>query len=793
MNARRVEPAGKMGNGWVTGDWRIRAMGGLMLRKLGFVGLGLVAGLLPGMAAMAAEGDEAGSLAEIVVTAQKRTESVQDVPVSITVVSAEQLERQGVTNIADLSRSSASLEFGAPGTSSPGGGGFVRGIGTNSFGYSAQASVGIVLDGVVMGNANLLSLFDLQRVEILKGPQGTLFGNSVSAGVINITTKAPDPSKRSFQVSGEFADDGLGSDYSRYVVRAVANLPITDTSALRISAHSEQNRGVGRNIWLGKDGQAPDDGVRIRYMAQPTDALTINVIGDWNKASTHYLPTLTYRSVPTNPPFNNLALALSDCGITAGEDNFDYCSEHDDRSSDLVRGLSGQIDYKLNDDITLTSITAWRGRKSSSRTDIQSIPLAITQNRLGQFTNCFFFNCLGIYAILPGYSSAGPQVRDAKQISEELRLASSHPGKIDWVAGVFYQDYKNDVDEGGLINGFFTGGFFGDTGHFAKIKTTDYAAFGTLTYHFTDTFRGILGARYTHSKVSEVGNDISVAPPNNTMDLSVSASKFNYRAGVQMDFTPHFMGYVTLSTGYKGPQIANDISGEAADPGGGHVAGVRPEIPTSAEIGVKYSAFDNRLAIDADVFYTRVKDYQGQLCQPNNQGTITCVPGNVDKVITKGVELDIFGRPFAGLTLNLSGIYNPAKYPGGYLASDSTDLGGTQLTRSSKSKVTFSGEYSHALTGNTDWVIGADATHRSKQSIYPSADQMFVVKGGTIYNARIGLRSGENWGVYLFGRNLGNKHFPRDLFPTPFQPGGLWQVYDASGRKIIGLQFDATF
>ena len=145
--------------------------------------------------AFAAE-DTSGTLEEVVVTAQKRVESVQTVPVSITVISNEQLLREGIASVADLQRTSASIEFGAPGTSSPGGGGFVRGIGTNSFGYSAQASVGIVLDGVVMGNANILSLFDLNRVEVLKGPQGTMFGNSVSAGVINITTKAPDPSKK---------------------------------------------------------------------------------------------------------------------------------------------------------------------------------------------------------------------------------------------------------------------------------------------------------------------------------------------------------------------------------------------------------------------------------------------------------------------------------------------------------------------------------------------------------------------------------------------------------------------
>jgi len=754
-----------------------------MSRKVGFVGFGLVVGFMLGTAAHAADASSENTLEEVVVTAQKRVENVQEVPVSLTVISSEQLQRQGVANIADLSRSSASLEFGAPGTSSPGGGGYVRGIGTNSFGYSAQASVGIVLDGVVMGNANLLSLFDLERVEVLKGPQGTLFGNSVSAGVINITTHAPDPSKRSMELSGEYGADALGSDYSRYVLRATVNLPITDTSALRVSAHSEQNDGVFHDVWLGTDSVEPDNGVRARYLAKPTEALTINLIGDYDKATSSSHPILTYRIAPAG---SALALALSDCGVSASTSNFNYCSERSDRTSDVVSGVSGQIDYKVNDDIVLTSISAYRSKYSSTKQDIQTIPLSISSNRFQQFVNCHFFDCVGIYAIQPGYGPTGPQTRDAKQFSEELRLASANPGKIDWVAGLYYQDFKNDISEGGLINGFFTGGNYAPTGHFAKVKTTDYAAFGTMTLHFSDVFRGIAGLRYTHSKVSETGNDITVPPPNDTMDLSVDASKVNFRAGLQYDFAPHAMGYLTVASGYKGPQIADDISG-------GHVYGVAPEIPTNTELGVKYSAFDNRLAIDADVFYTSVANYQGQQCEPNNQGTITCVPANVPRVITKGVELEIFGTPMTGLNLNLSGIYNPAEYPAGYLASDGSDLGGTQLTRSSKVKFTFSGEYSHPVVGNVDLVVGADAAYRSEQSIYPSTAPQFIVDAGTIVNARIGVRSSNEWGLYFFGRNIGNNHFPRDLFPTPFQAGGLWQAFDASDRKLVGLQFDVKF
>jgi iron complex outermembrane receptor protein len=475
---------------------------------------------------------------------------------------------------------------------------------------------------------------------------------------------------------------------------------------------------------------------------------------------------------------------LSDCGIKAGESNFDYCSEHEDFGEERTRGVSAQIDYDFGS-TTLTSISSYRGRKTSTRGDIQSIPLAISSDRFEQFVNCFFVNCVGIYAILPGYGPTGPQTHDKTQFSQELRLASNPGGTFEWVVGAFYLDYEDEIDEGGLINGFFTGGNFAPTGQIADVNSTDYAAFGNLNWHITDELTGILGARYTHSKVDEKKTDIANPPPDRF--LEVTASKPSYRVGLQYQINPTIMTYGTIATGYKGPQISDALDN------GGELFGVDPEIPTNYEIGIKTSLLDNRLAVNADLFYTDVQDYQGQSCSPNNQGTITCVPTNVDGVKTKGVEVDIFGQPVDGLSLNLNAIYNPAEYPDGYLSADGSDLGGTQLTRSSKTKVSLSAEYVGNITDTMQYVIGADTVFRSEQSIYPSAEERFIVGDTWLTNARVGLRFGEDWSVYLFGRNIGDEQFPRDLFPTPFQPGGLWQVYDTSSRKLIGLQVNANF
>ncbi len=747
------------------------------------IGVLLLAFEVPSRAADSADAQSTPNLEEIVVTAQKRSESVQNVPVSITVLSNAELDRVGVQTINDLSKLSASLEFTAP-SAAPGGGAFIRGIGTESVGGdSATPSVSIVLDGVVLGNTNVSDLFDVNRVEILKGPQGTLFGSSVSAGVVSITTNAPDPSAMSSSMSAEFGSGNLGSQYSREVVRGVVNLPLADNSAIRFSAHADNNSGVFTNPYQGTSSDAIDAGARVRYLLNVSDDFHVNLIADYNNTTTNNQEELTYRYAP---PGSALAISLAECGVTPSTENYQFCSDNTNRGLQLDRGVSAQFDWGLGGN-TLTSITSYRLGTTESRNDIEQLPLPISEVNFALGTKCQFFNCVPIFQIQPG----GPndlQTQDRQLISQELRLASPQNHQFEWLAGVYYQHYKLDDNEPGILTANFGGGTFTENTFFdANVTTEDYAAFGNMTYYLGDHTRLIAGARFTHSEVSENKYD----PPNtgnqNIYSLSTSASKPTFRLGVQQDFAPQTMAYATLATGYKAPEISDALTN------GAPMFAVNPELPQAAEIGVKTSVFDNRLAIDADVFYEKVKDYQGQACAPNAQGTITCTPVNVSHVNTKGIELDIFGRPLPGMTLDLTGILNPATYPAGYLGSDGSNLGGQQLNYASKTKVTFSGEQVFPLTSVYSAVIGADVVYRSAQSQYTSALPEFIVPATTIENARIGIRSSNNWGVYLFGRNVGAKVYPTQLYPTPFQTGGLWQALDANGLRIVGLQLQAKF
>jgi iron complex outermembrane receptor protein len=368
---------------------------------------------------------------EIIVTAQKRVENVQQVPIAITVVSADQLARRGVQSVQDLSQASASLEFTAP-SAAPGGGGFVRGIGTNQIGNATSAaSVGIVLDGVVLGNVNISDIFDTERVEVLKGPQGTLFGSSVSAGVVSITTRAPKLGETSGFVNGELGIQALGSRYFRGALRGAINLPVSDTSALRLSGYIFNDNGMSRDTTNGQKQNQTNFGFRGRYLAKLTDRLTFNLIGDYNKSDTLHPGGLVYR---TATPGSQLAQALAACGLTVSPSNVDNCAGFRNQMHNEIGGVSGQFDLDLGS-VALTSISSYRKAAASSVANVIGVAPDIART---YFQTCDFVTCSPVVSLTSG-SDTDPERTRRTLVTQELRLASQGPSSLEWVAGLFYQ------------------------------------------------------------------------------------------------------------------------------------------------------------------------------------------------------------------------------------------------------------------------------------------------------------------------------------------------------------------
>lgn len=752
--------------------------------------LAIAAGFSGAVSAHAA--DTAGSEAngaqvdspEIVVTAQKRVENVQDVPIAITVVSADQLARRGVQSVQDLSQASASIEFTAP-SASPGGGGFVRGIGTNQLGSAtAASSVGIVLDGVVLGNLNISDIFDIDRVEVLKGPQGTLFGSSVSAGVVNITTRAPIIGETSGFVNGELGIEALGSKYFRGALRGAINLPVSGNSALRVAGYTFNNNGMSRDKSNGREENQTNFGFRGRFLAEPTDWMTFNLIADYNKSDTTYPGGLTYRSATPGSPLDQ---ALKACGLNVSSKNVDNCAGFKNEFHNEIGGISGQVDLDFGD-VSLTSITSYRKSNRQSVANVIGIAPDIART---YFQNCDFLTCQPVVSLTSG-SEDNPERTNRSLFTQELRLGSQGYSSLEWVAGLFYQRATfSNVKPSKLISHPAFLGFdvtLADATSVTSSKNEDYAAFGNATYTVAPGTRLIAGARVSHSSVSESISDPVNAGVDDTFSARVTDDAVTWRAGIQHDLAAQTMVYATVSTGYKAPQINDALSetDRTLNP-------IAAERPTSYEIGIKHSLLDNRLNISADVFYTKVRNFQTQSCISAASG-ILCSNIAVPELKSKGIEWELFGRPIEGMTVNLSGIYNIAKYPDNFIGADGSNLEGQQVNYAPKFKTTLSIEQEIPLTENLAFTIGGDATIRTKQSMYLSADPVYVVPSQALINARVGLKSADKWSLALFARNLTNSIYPTQLYPTSaFSKGGIWQVLDPNSQRTVGLQFNLDF
>jgi iron complex outermembrane receptor protein len=719
----------------------------------------------------------------VVVTAQKRAQSIKEVPVAITAVSAAQLEEAGVKDIGDLSKTAASLEFGDQSAGGPGGSASIRGIGTAVFTVSAESSVGVVVDGVPQGATASGLILDLARVEVLRGPQGTLFGKNASAGVLNMVTQEPIIGDRSGSVSVELK--GTHGD----AVRATGNIPLNNISALRIAGIAERNKGVLHNVLTGKDSITDNGGARLRYLLKPNRDLSVNLIGEasnkLNENAVFFAPSVAYA---TNAAGNHKPLAeFASCGVTVSKTNNQVCSDGAEIQHTKVRGLSAQVDWTMPSGATLTSITAYRTRKQGP--DTINISMGTTPDRIYNFT---------------------PH-QDARQFSQELRIASPIKQPLEYVAGLFYADaanYKDSTTE--ILPAAFLPSppvprsIDTDAVQHADLKTK--ALFGQATWHLTDDTGLIAGLRYTRDSVSAdqlQSSVVAFAPftlPPSVKSSSGHADQSNVsgKLGLQHTLSKTANVYATLSRGYKGPQIDTSTPINVAANAGSYPGyTVKPEIPTSFEVGSKLSFLDRRLDVDVAAFHTKIKDFQEQNCTLTAVGALSCVPLNVPNVTTKGLEADIRARPVPQLQLGMSlAVILDTAYPTGF-TFDNVNVGGQRLTYSPRNKATLNGDYSWNLPGDYQLKFGGDLVYKSRVRYCNTLDQECSFGGHSVASLRLALRSPDDtWGVEVYDRNLSDKRVPNAiLYPLPGKgaaSGFAYSLGENSFRRI-GVNVDYRF
>lgn len=760
-----------------------------------FLKIALVLGTaLSSTAAFAQEGASEGAnvaTGEIVVTAQRRSESLQKVPVSLTAVTAEMLQSRQINELTQIARAAPSLQVGSDNTFA------VRGVGTLAFAGTIDSSVALSLDEVNLGRPFLGgSLFnDLERVEVLNGPQGLLFGKNASAGLLNIITAKPKlgqfSSKTDFEAVLRDTPQSPGNAHG-VIVKEVLNLPIGETSALRLNAlYSYQQPGttyVGKlNPGARLDMNNRSFSLKAKYLFQPSDALSIYAIGDYNENKG--VGGQFDRSYFVVAPGSTNTGALAADGITPGINNFKYGSETGYYRDLQTGGAQARIAYLTGSGIEISNLFAWRYYKVEQQYDIDNL------------------------------SGDGASVNFTKgkydQYSNELRVALPAGNRLTGQAGLYY--FKSVLNQSNIIRGanyvpsFVSSGypfcvgatavpgafpptcsvsnvsFLGRDNDYA-LNTESYAAFGQLTYDLTDAFKLIGGGRVTHDKVSihlvqgQYNYFTNLGGPRGTIDRNYAHTDFSWKLGAQYQITPDVMVYGFYGRGYKGPGF-NDVA-----PVTTASLVVREETSNSVEIGIKSSFLDRRLTVNLAAFHSKFDNFQ---VQSFDTVIRTFQILNAAKVTTKGIEASVFARPFDGLSLNASASVLSSKFgsfPGAQCYPTQTTLGcsasvttfdasGLTLPNSPSFTSTMQARYDFQTSGSFKPFIEANWYHRSSVKSSPAETPGATIPMVDLLGASIGADIG-NVRLSVFCRNCTNVHMPTTIGTDPG---------DASARNNSGV------
>lgn len=713
-----------------------------------------------GQGAQAAEPAEAAApqataLGAVTVTATRREATLQEVPVAVSVIDGEQLERDNRNNVASIVQQVPTLNYRA-GASNKDTSLFIRGVGTISTSPGVEPTVATVVDGVVFGRPgqSTLDLLDLERIEVLRGPQGTLFGKNASAGVLNVVSKAIPEQTQGYVDYSHFG----GGDENRLRFGIGGRL-------------SEQFKGSLSTLWGDYDGNVENvasghdvngyerKGARGKLEFEPNEDLRLTLIADYMRGE-DTLPSGVITSA-------SAAFASQLRPVTPNAHNRDINSDFKTHVEDENQGLSAQLDWQLGD-YTLTSISAWRGWDN-------------TQYQDGDRR-----------ALLPVTASHDKGTVDYDQYSQEFRLTSPKGQFNEYVLGAFYmhgtssETYQRLSVNGGVAN----------TGRADYSTTNDSVAlFGENTFNFTDDLRAIFGLRWTHDdleydhrRVSTSATAVTGIQPSTASSGSVDEDGWSGRTGLQYDFNDNLTGYVTYSRGYKGPAYNVFFNMQPRDTGA-----LKPETSDAYEIGLKSTALDNRLTANLAVFHTDYDNYQANFFDTVANQVVTRLV-NAGKVKTQGVELDASFQATSRLKLSTAVAYTKARVdhfncPAGAAANCNID--GGRLPFTPDWKTYLRADYVIPLDNGLDVELSSD--YSWQDAVQFSLDQNpDTVQGAYgIWNASIALADyNDGWRVALLGKNLGDKSYAQML-----ASGGdyIYRSVPRDDGRYFGVQLRKDF
>ncbi|ETF09953.1 MULTISPECIES: TonB-dependent receptor [Pseudomonas] len=706
-------------------------------------------------------------LETVTVTTRRREESSQDVPTPMSVVSGQNLETQRVYRIQDLQQlvPSVNVAYMHARQSSVS----IRGLGNNPASDGLEGSVGLYIDNVYLGRPGMavFDLMDIEQLEVLRGPQGTLFGKNTTAGVINISTRAPSfTPERSIETS--VGEDGY------FQTKGTISGPLNDQLAGRFSAYRTRSDGDIKNEYDGHDlNGGSREGFRAQLLFKPNEDFNLRWIGDYNEEDSSAGTRVLYNTGPTINGVNLYESRASAAGATLVNGRHRKVNLDNDQHVTVHQGgTSVEANWTLPSDFTLTSVSSYRFWNFTPRND----------------------DGLNV----PASYNAGVSVED-KQYSQEFRLASPKGEFFDYVVGAYY--FGSDLDnksfsyygpQADIWNGTPAGSLANVTsvgnGH---IQTDSFALFAQGTWHLSERLDFTAGVRGTYEeKNASVSRN---APVGGVAVAGAAANARRGRAGVydsgdlnqyssspsgllnlSYRITDDVLGYATLSHGEKSGGV-NLAVGSAPTAGADSLL-IGTERANNAELGFKSTLWDRRLQLNANVFWTQVNAYQTNAYDAANRVQYLT---NAGSVRSRGIEFESTVVPLRGLTLNFNGSYNDVSYlsykdapcppevsqaPG---APASCDLSGHQVVGASKWIGNANGEYKWNLANGFEPYVTGSYAFRSKAVGTVEDSDYGQIPSYAVVNLSTGLRGDFNqgqWDVSLWLKNAFDKSYYTTLW-----------------------------
>ncbi|MET0320137.1 MAG: TonB-dependent receptor [Duganella sp.] len=705
---------------------------------------------------------DTAAIPAVTVSATRRSASLQSVPVAVSVIDGEQLAQANRNSIDTILQEVPSATFRQQGGNKDSTI-FVRGIGTISTSPGVEPTVSTVVDGVVYARPGqaTLDLLDIDRIEILRGPQGTLFGKNASSGVINVVGRKPGE-----QPSG-YVDASWYEGNEQRVRAGVSGAIAPGVVRASLTALYADYDGNVDNVHAGGDKVNGYDrkGARARVDITPDRDVDITLIADYLRSNAS--PSFTPYKL-TGTPAASAPFAAGIAPVVASPDNRQVNTDIPSDIRDTNRGLSAQVDWRLGGH-TLTSITAVRDWDNTQYTSTSAIGNAAEVAR--------------ITAAYPATRDIGTV--DFRQVSQELRIASPRDQFADYVVGAFYLHGKDRETYQRLVTTNVFNAGRADYG----VKNDSYSLFGESTLNFSRNWRAIAGARWTRDELSydHVRTSTSTAAfpgvqPGVQNAGSTSEDGYSGRLGLQVDLSNTVNTYATYSRGYKGPAYNVFFNMLARD-----TLALKPETSDSFELGLKASAFARKLTANLAVFHTRYDNYQANFYDTVG-GTVITRLINAGEVSTRGVELDVNARPTRELTLSGALAYTDAtidSFNCPAAATASCNLNGQPLPFSPKWKAFTRANYALPLQNGLIADFALDYAYQSKTQfdLFQSPD---AVQGGYgIVNASIALSSPvRGWRIALVGKNLANKSYATNLVTAT---GYVTRAVPRDDERYVGI------